>query len=111
MPRIGLLAILPLLAVLAFAGGSGAAMAQPAGVVSATQPAPLVRVQARRARPKIRVRPRYPYRNYNSAYPLPYANEYPGPNAVRQCTDWYATEYRPSGPVLVPKMRCWWVPG
>jgi hypothetical protein len=72
---------------------------------------PIIHVQARRARPKIRVRPRYPYRRYNSPYPLPYASDYPGPNAVRQCVDRYVTEYRASGPVIVPKMRCWWVPG
>jgi len=33
---------------------------------------------------------------------------YPGPNAVRQCRSWLATEYRVSGPVIVPQMRCWW---
>jgi hypothetical protein len=33
-----------------------------------------------------------------------------GPNAVRQCTAWLATEYRPSGTVVVPRMRCWWEP-
>jgi hypothetical protein len=31
--------------------------------------------------------------------------------ATRQCEDWLATEYRPSGTVIVPKMRCWWVRG
>ena len=75
-----------------------------------TEPAPSSS-RPRRARPQIRVRPRYPYRNYHSAYPLPYDAEYPGPNAVRQCVDWYATEHRPSGTVIVPRMRCWWVPG
>ncbi len=33
---------------------------------------------------------------------------YPGPNAVRQCRSWLVTEYRISGPVIVPQMRCWW---
>lgn len=33
---------------------------------------------------------------------------YPGPNAVRQCRSWLATEYRVSGPVIVPQMYCWW---
>jgi len=33
---------------------------------------------------------------------------YPGPNAVRQCRSWLAKEYRVSGPVIVPQMRCWW---
>jgi hypothetical protein len=33
---------------------------------------------------------------------------YPGPNATRQCRSWLAHEYRVSGPVIVPQMRCWW---
>jgi hypothetical protein len=33
---------------------------------------------------------------------------YPGPNAKRQCHAWLAQEYRVSGPVIVPQMRCWW---
>lgn len=33
---------------------------------------------------------------------------YPGPNAKRQCRSWLAQEYRISGPVIVPQMRCWW---
>lgn len=93
----------------------GPGVAAPAPRVARAQatdtPTVLAQNRPRRARPHIRVRPRYPYRRYHSPYPLPYATEYPGPNAVRQCTDWYATEYRPSGPVIVPKMRCWWVPG
>jgi hypothetical protein len=32
----------------------------------------------------------------------------PGPNAKRYCESWLATEYRVSGTVIVPKMRCWW---
>ena len=39
------------------------------------------------------------------------AQSYPGPDAVRQCTAWLAPEYRPSGTVIVPKMRCWWERG
>ena len=41
----------------------------------------------------------------------PLAEFYPGPDAVRQCTAWLAPEYRPSGTVIVPKMRCWWEHG
>jgi hypothetical protein len=33
---------------------------------------------------------------------------YPGPNAKRQCRSWLVKEYRVSGPVIVPQMRCWW---
>jgi hypothetical protein len=61
-----------------------------------------------RARTRIRVTPVYPYRLESSIYPVPYDYEYPGPNAVRQCTAWLATEYRLSGTVVVPRMRCWW---
>lgn len=31
-----------------------------------------------------------------------------GPNAKRYCRSWLAKEYRVSGPVIVPQMRCWW---
>jgi hypothetical protein len=60
------------------------------------------------ARTRIRVTPVYPYRLYSTPYPTPYKYEYPGPGAVRQCTSWLATENRVSGPVVVPRMRCWW---
>jgi hypothetical protein len=52
----------------------------------------------RRARPRTRIRIYAPY-------------AYPGPNAVRQCTSWLEPEWRASGTVIVPRMRCWWVPG
>jgi hypothetical protein len=29
----------------------------------------------------------------------------------RRCTDWYELQNRPSGTVLYPQMRCWWVRG
>jgi hypothetical protein len=29
----------------------------------------------------------------------------------RRCVDWYELQYRPSGTVLYPQMRCWWVRG
>jgi hypothetical protein len=67
--------------------------------------------KATRPRTRIRVVPRYPYRTYSTDYPVPYEYEYPGPGFVRQCTAWLAPENRPSGPVIVPKMRCWWQPG
>jgi hypothetical protein len=31
-----------------------------------------------------------------------------GPNAKRYCRAWLAQEYRVSGPVIVPRQRCWW---
>ncbi len=67
--------------------------------------------RARKARPRLRVQPLYPYRRYHSLYPLPYDVEYPGPNAKRACAARYVTEYRPSGTVVVPRMNCWWVRG
>ena len=33
---------------------------------------------------------------------------YPGPNAKRYCRSWLVQEYRASGPVITPQMRCWW---
>lgn len=27
----------------------------------------------------------------------------------RRCVDWLELQYRPSGPVLYPQYRCWWV--
>ena len=65
---------------------------------------------SRAPRTRIRVTPRYPYRNYHSLYPLPYDIEYPGPQRDapmrrRGCVQ----EHRPSGTVIVPRMRCWWV--
>jgi hypothetical protein len=61
-----------------------------------------------RQRPRVRVTPNQP-----AAYDYPRPGDYswPGPGAVRQCVDWYATEYRPSGTVITPQMRCRWVRG
>ena len=33
------------------------------------------------------------------------------PTAKRACQAWYEQEYRPSGTVIVPRMRCRWVVG
>lgn len=33
------------------------------------------------------------------------------PTAVRLCDAWYEREFRPSGTVIVPRMRCRWVAG
>lgn len=38
-------------------------------------------------------------------------HRYLPPNAVRSCNAWYEQEYRPSGTVIVPRMRCRWVNG
>jgi hypothetical protein len=36
---------------------------------------------------------------------------YPRRLLYRRCTDWYELQHRPSGTVLYPQMRCWWVRG
>ena len=36
---------------------------------------------------------------------------YPGRLLYRRCVDWYELQHRPSGTVLYPQMRCWWVRG
>lgn len=61
-----------------------------------------------RQRPRIRV---YGAPPPAFDYPRPGKYSWPGPGAVRQCVDWYATEYRPSGTVVTPQMRCRWVRG
>jgi hypothetical protein len=61
-----------------------------------------------RQRPRVRVTPDRPAA-YDFPLPGPYAP--PGPGYVRQCVDWYATEYRMSGVVVTPQMRCRWVRG
>ncbi len=66
--------------------------------------------QPRRVRPRTRIRvaPSYPYRTFSTDYPVPYEYEYPGPRGVRQCSSKLVQENRPSGTVIVPRMRCWW---
>jgi len=36
---------------------------------------------------------------------------HPGWLLYRRCVDWYELQHRPSGTVLFPEMRCWWVRG
>lgn len=49
--------------------------------------------QTIRSRPRIVIHPR---------------TSHPGPNAQRYCRSWLVQEYRVSGPVIVPRMQCWW---
>jgi hypothetical protein len=44
-------------------------------------------------------------------HPRPYVVITPGPLLYRRCVDWLETQYRPSGTVLYPQFRCWWVRG
>jgi hypothetical protein len=87
--------------VLALGGfGPAAAVAQSAAPAETVTPAQVGDgVAQKRAHPPARIR----------VHPL--AQSYPGPDAVRQCASWLAPEYRPSGTVIVPKMRCWWERG
>jgi hypothetical protein len=138
MQRIARLGIVAAIGALALAAGHGAAAQQkPVQLAQAAgEPEPLlqskprerarpqarpkpreqVRPQARvrplaRVRPRIVVRPqRYPYRRYHSIYPTPDLH-IPAPRAKRHCEAHYEVELRPSGGVVVPRMRCWWVPG
>jgi hypothetical protein len=48
----------------------------------------------------VRARPRRPSIEIN-----------PRPLLYRRCTDWYELQKRPSGTVLFPRYRCWWVRG
>jgi hypothetical protein len=69
--------------------------------------------RSKKQRPQLRVTPRYryPYARTSTPYPRGYDFHYPGPNAKRECVARLVQEFRPSGPVVVPRMRCWWVPG
>lgn len=105
MVRLALFAAASALAALTFAAPAQAAPDR-AEVSAQSRPDSI------RQRPRIRVQPRYyPRRNYHTLYVLPYDEiAYPGPNAARQCVSRLIQEHRPSGTVLVPRMRCWWVP-
>ena len=84
------------LAAMTFAGNAPAA-AQGAGNgqrISVAQPVETTAQSRRRAPTQLRV-----YRQ----------NSYLPPNAVRTCQAWYEQEFRPSGTVIVPRMRCRWV--
>jgi hypothetical protein len=41
----------------------------------------------------------------------PYIVITPAPLLYRRCADWLEVQYRPSGTVLYPQYRCWWVRG
>jgi hypothetical protein len=72
-----------------FALGAGLAEARP---VSEAPTAPAeVSAQIRRPPARLRV--------------------YPGRLLYRDCTFRLAQQWRPSGPVIVPVQRCWWVRG
>ena len=109
--------LLPSIAIvtLALLFGASAALAQGGNAAKGTseftaqkkkKAAPKAAIK--RAPTRIVVRRAYPYYRDASIYPRPDDVSWPGPNAVRECTSWLAQEYRPSGTVIVPRMRCWW---
>jgi hypothetical protein len=108
MLRIALLASAAALSWAAFHGS--AAHAAPREAASTAQVLSDISAQSRRARTRIRVTPLRRGLD-NSPYPRPYAVEYPGPGAKRDCVARYVQEYRPSGTVIVPRMSCRWVRG
>jgi hypothetical protein len=59
--------------------------------------------QIRRPPRRVRIYPRY-----RAAPDDAYPRYFPGRNAVRECKANYVQEYRPSGPVIVPHMNCFW---
>jgi hypothetical protein len=65
----------------------------------------------RRAPTRIIVRPILRERLDSTEFPRSDYLGYPGPNAVRQCVSWLQPEYRPSGTVVTPQMRCRWQRG
>src|ERR1700724_226644 len=81
-------------------------------IASAEQTQPMIRLaqgaasdgpprRVYRPQARLRVTP-----NYDPDTIYPHYN--PGPNAVRVCNAHYVQEYRPSGTVIVPRMRCYW---
>jgi hypothetical protein len=65
----------------------------------------------RRAPTRIIVRPVLRERLDSTEFPRSDYLGYPGPNAVRQCVSWLQPEYRLSGTVVTPQMRCRWQRG
>jgi hypothetical protein len=87
MRRAAALALVFGFAVLA----AGPAAAREAATLSFAQAGPYDEVPVRplrRARTRIEVTPLRP--------------------PHRECVSWLAREFRPSGTVIVPRLRCWW---
>jgi hypothetical protein len=52
-----------------------------------------------------------PNRLHRPVVHRPYIVITPAPPLYRRCVDWLELQYRPSGTVLYPQFRCWWVRG
>ena len=71
---------------------------------AATVSAPTPRSRSRRPRSSAAAVRRRSFASIRERAYLP-------PTAVRACDAWYEQEFRPSGTVIVPRMRCRWVAG
>jgi hypothetical protein len=91
-------------------GAAGGAQAQPPDWDRTVRPAPKQKAQ-KRAPTRVIVRPILRNRHDATEFPRTDNLGYPGPNAVRQCVSWLQPEYRLSGTVVTPQMRCWWQRG
>src|ERR1700761_7672079 len=94
--------------LMALAGAVGfstqaAAQSSSTGIKLAQADLPDARPRPRRPSSRLRVTP-YPEQGV-----IPHYN--PGPNAKRVCDAHYEQEFRPSGTVIVPRMRCYWTRG
>jgi hypothetical protein len=102
MMRIVTAAFLAALVGLLLPEAVAQAQTMPSGVRTAQAAPTDVSAQRRRAIRRVPVYPRQEWR------PDVYPRYNPGPNAVRDCTATYVREYRPSGTVITPRMRCYW---
>jgi hypothetical protein len=105
MKRIGAAAMLVAFVLVASPAEHAAAQSASSGMRLAQAAPEDARLPRRVYRPasRLRVTP------YEQPGVIPYY--YPGPNAVRVCNAHYVQEYRPSGPVIVPRMSCVWTRG
>ena len=122
MSRIWIVAIATL-GLIGLGAGAGSAFAAPKGAGqsasadSRVAPSDLSsQRRVRRAPVRITVYPSYrrligPRTRDFDVYPRQYPYAWPGPFAKRDCVAWLAAEARLSGPVVVPRQRCWWIPG
>jgi hypothetical protein len=90
--------------VILLAGLAAMAFALPPNPVAQAQSAPSVE----RSAPADASAQR---RGHRRATPVRIYGRALSPTAVRTCNSWYEQEYRPSGTVIVPRMRCHWVNG
>ena len=60
--------------------------------------------------PSLAQSPRGPW-HHAPRYARPYIEIRPQRLLYRRCVDWLELQHRPSGTVLYPQYRCWWVRG